>query len=286
MNNKFKGIAFMCLSAMSFSMMQIFIALTAERVPLFEQLIFRNLLASLIAYSSVRKNNLQPFGLKENRKLLFWRSFTGFLGMITLFYASANANQGDVAILNKMSPFIVTLMSYFFLKEKITKYQKAGLVIAFSGAFFVANPEFNSNIFPLFIAVLSAIFAGLAYTFLGMLRGKEHPSVIIFCFSLFSTIVCIPALLFDFVLVSFTDLLYLILIGVMAALGQITLTHAFIHSKPVDVSIYNYSGIIFSMLFGYIFLNQQVKSTSAIGAILVIISATIVYFGTRKEETL
>lgn len=284
MEKNIKGILCMIISAMTFALMQIAIALTADTVPLFEQLFFRNFIAAFIAFFGVKKLKLKPFGEKKNRKLLLARSITGYLGMVTTFYAAANASQGDVAIINKMSPFIITILAFIFLKEKITKYQVAGLVCAFIGAYFVANPEFNSNVFPIFVAFLSAIFTGIAYTLLSSLNGKEHPTVVIFFFSLVSTLFTIPLMLMNFVFVSFSDLILLILIGVFAALGQVFVTYAYNFSKAGEVSIYNYSGIIFSMIFGYIFLEESVKSTSAIGAILVIISGIIVYYGSKKDK--
>ena len=284
MNNKLKSVLLMIISAMAFSAMSVVIAFTADRVPLFEQLFFRNLIASIIVFINLKKAKLPMWGSKGNRKLLILRSVTGYIGMTTLFYASAHGNQGDVAIMVKMSPFIVSALAFLFLKEKITKYQKIGLIVAFVGAFFVSNPEFNSNLFPIFVAFLSAIFSGIAYTLVSALKGREEPLVIIFFFSVFSTLATIPFALINFVPVSLMDFGYLLLIGGFAAIGQITLTYSYAVGKASEVSIYNYSGIIFSMIFGFLFLNQSVKSTSAIGAVLVIISGLIVYFGNRKME--
>ena len=73
--------------------------------------------------------------------LLFLRSAAGYLGMVALFYATAHGSQGDVSIINKMSPFIVLLLAALFLREKIAGYQIAGLLLAFLGAAFVLNPQ-------------------------------------------------------------------------------------------------------------------------------------------------
>ena len=65
------------------------------------------------------------FGTREHQPLLFMRSFFGFMGFITMFYASAHAHQGDVTTLMKLSPFLITLWAAIFLKEKIKKGDKA-----------------------------------------------------------------------------------------------------------------------------------------------------------------
>lgn len=282
MNNQLKAAIYMVISAMSFSLMQVCIAKTAGTIPLFEQLFIRNAIATVVAYIAMGEKKSQIFGKKENRKHLMLRSVFGFCGMICLFYASANANQGDVAIINKMSPFVICIVAYFLLKEKVTKYEVYALLIAFVGAFIVSNPQFNSNIFPIFIAFLSAIFSGLAYVYISVLKGKENSAVIIFFVSSFSAIMSTPFMVSNFVVPNLYEAVILLMIGGFASVGQLMLTKSYTLSKASEVSIYNYVGIIFSMLFGYVFLGQQIKYTSAVGGLLVLVAGLIVYFGNKK----
>jgi len=284
MNTKLKAALLMTTSALAFSFMQILIATTADTIPLFEQLFFRNLIASFIAYLAIRKKHLTPFGSKCNRPLLLSRSIFGFLGMITTFYASGNGNQGDVSTILKMSPFVVTILAFLFLKETITRYQIIGLVVAFLGAYFVSNPEFNSDFITILAAFFACIFSGVAYTLVSALKGRERPEVIIFFFSSFSTIMTIPVMMGNFVLPSLSDFIILLFIGCFAALGQLTLTYSYSYAKASEVSIYNYTGIIFSIIFGSIFLGQTIKSTSIIGSSLVIFAGLIVYLGNKHLE--
>lgn len=283
MNNKLKGSLCMIASALAFAFMQVFIAFTAGDIPLFEQLLFRNLFAAGISYTTIRKLKLSPWGKRENRGLLSLRAFFGFMGMIAMFYASGNGSQGDVAILNKMSPFFVTILAVIFLKEKINKYQIISLFVAFSGAFIVCNPEMNTNLLPLIAAFICAVFSGVAYTCVGALKGRENPSVTIFFFSFFSTLITIPLAATDFVFPSPKNFVFLCLIGVSASLGQLYLTYAYTYSSASEVSIYNYSGIIFSMLLGLIFFGQNIAMNSLIGAVLVILAGLIVFFGNKSN---
>lgn len=284
MNNKTKAITLMVLSAMSFAMMQVVIALTVDGIPLFEQLFFRNLVATFLAVFTIKKQKYAYFGQRKNRALLLLRASFGYLGMITTFYASGHGNQGDVSTIMKMSPFVVTILAVIFLKETVTKYQIIGLGVATVGVFFVSNPQFNSNMLPIISAFFACLFSGIAYTFVGALKGKEPPAVIIFVFSSFSTLVTMPIMLMNFVMPTLFEGVMLIFIGIFAGLGQIALTNSYLLAKASEVSIYNYSGIIFSMFFGFIFLQQTVKATSLIGAALVIIAGAIVFFGNRKLE--
>ncbi len=243
-----KGALLMILSALGFSAMQIAIAKTAQGIPLFEQLFFRNLFACIAAFVSLRRKNLAAFGKRENRGLLVFRSAAGYAGMIALFYASGHAAQGDVAIINKMSPFVVTVLACLFLKEKFTAYQGVALGLAFGGALLVSNPTFQSHWFPVAVAFLSAVFSGVAYTAIGALKNREPPEVIVFFFSLFSTIASGIAMLPQFKVPDARELAWLICIGVFAFVGQIALTQAYVHAPAAQVSIFNYSGMPDPML--------------------------------------
>lgn len=282
MTSKTKGALLMVSSAGAFAVMQVLIAQTADTIPLFQQLFFRNLFAAIFAYILLKRQKLRLFGAPKNRSLLLWRSAMGYLGMVTLFYAAAHANQGDVAVINKTSPFIIVLCAYIVFKERIQRRQMVALIMAFLGAVLAANAQFSSSSIGLIAAGLSAIFSGIAYFSVSALRGREEPSVIVFFFSAFSTIVTLGFMVFNFVIPTWQELLLLVAIGVSALVGQLTLTYAYIASTASEVSIFNYTGIIFSMLLGYIFLAQPVTVVCAAGAVLVLLAGVVVLLGKEK----
>lgn len=67
-----KGALLMILSALGFSAMQIAIAKTAQGIPLFEQLFFRNLFACIAAFVSLRRKIWQP--LASGKTAVCWCS--------------------------------------------------------------------------------------------------------------------------------------------------------------------------------------------------------------------
>lgn len=277
MSERTKGAVLMCTSAFLFSAMQIPISLSGTTIPIMEQVFFRNIVTLILSFILIMRSGGSLFGTKKNQPLLFVRSAFGFLGLITQFYAVAHANQGDVSTMMKLSPFMITLWAAIFLKEKIRKVQVPALLIAFLGAGFVANPAFNSNLFPLFMAFLCAFFSSVSYTLLAYFKNKVDGMTIIMHFSTFCVLACIPFMIFDFVMPTFKELLLLLLIGVFGGFGQITLTYAYRLATAAEISIYNYSGIVFSIILGYVFLGEVLDVTSVIGCALVIVAALITY---------
>lgn len=283
MSERTKGAALMCTSALLFSAMQIPISLSGTTIPIMEQVFFRNIVTLILSFILIMRSGGSLFGTKKNQPLLFVRSAFGFLGLITQFYAVAHANQGDVSTMMKLSPFMITLWAAIFLKEKIRKVQIPALLIAFLGAAFVANPAFNSNLFPLFMAFLCAFFSSVSYTLLAYFKNKVDGMTIIMHFSTFCVLACIPFMIFDFVMPTFKELLLLLLIGVFGGFGQIALTYAYRLATAAEISIYNYSGIVFSIILGYVFLGEVLDVTSVIGCALVIIAALITYIFSGKK---
>ena len=271
------GILLMLLSALLFSAMQIVIHITGEKVPLMEQVFFRNIVSLIICFVIIQRKGLSMFGERKYQPLLFTRSVFGLFGLISLFYAAARATQADVTILSKLSPFLITLFAFLFLKETIARIQIPALIIAFGGAFLVANPSFHSNLFPLFLAFLCAIFSSVSYTLLAYLKDKVNAITVIMHFSTFCSVISLPFFIIDFTMPSFQNFLLLLLMGTFGGFGQIALTYAYRMAPASEVSIYNYSGILFSMILGYLFLGETVPYTSLLGGALVILASLLTF---------
>ena len=68
------------------------------------------------------------------------------------------------------------------------------------------------------------------------------------------------------------------------SLGQIALTYAYRLAPAGEVSIYNYSGILFSMVLGFLCLGETIPVTSFLGGALVIAASLLVYVYSRRQE--
>ena len=274
----------MILSALSFAAMQVVVHLSKE-IPTMEQIFARNFFILIVAFFVIRKKKGSFYGEKKYQLGLFGRSFFGFLGLITLFYASSHAAQGDVTILNKLSPIFVTILAVVTMKEKLPLIQIPALLLSLIGAFIVFQPNFQSNPLPLIMALLSAVSSGVAYTLLGYFKDKVDGMTVIMHFSTFSAVASLPFMIQNFVMPDARQFLLLILIGVFGSLGQAFITYAYRYAPASEISIYNYSGIIFSMLLGYFILGEPITRSSVIGGICVASASLIVFIYTRRIKT-
>ena len=266
LSNRNKGIIFIIISAFGFAMMSAFVKLSGD-LPSFQKTFFRNLVSCFIALYFIIRNNESFFGKKENQKVLLMRSFFGTLGIIFNYYAIDRLVLSDANMLNKLSPFFVIIFSAIFLKESINFKQILPIIIAFLGTLFIIKPTFNLDIIPSLAGFLGAIFAAAAYTCLRKLGKKENQYTIVFYFSLFSLVVIFPFLLIVYKHMSLIQLTYLLLAGVFASLGQFCITLAYRHAPAKEISIFDYSNIIFSAIISLIFFGTLPDYLSVIGYI-------------------
>ncbi|WP_273326187.1 DMT family transporter [Vallitalea guaymasensis] len=281
MDNKPKAVLFMLISAIAFALMQTMVKLAGD-IPTFEKVLFRNLVSLFVALSVIYRTKTPMFGKKENQKYLLGRSLLGLGGVVFYFYAINNLIMADAAMLNKLSPFFVTIFACIFLKEKLNKIQIPSLIIVFIGAMLIIKPEFSFEVLPAGAGLLSAICAGAAYTIVRSLKNKENPSTIVFYFSFVSVIVMIPLTIMNFQMPTGMQWVYLIGTGVFAAMGQYGLTFAYKYAPASEVSIYNYTTIIFAAIMGFLVWGELPDWLSLLGSILIIVTAVVAFIYQNK----
>ncbi len=282
---KYKGIVFIILSALCFAFMNLFVRLSGD-IPSLQKCFFRNFVAVFFALGVLLKNKQSLKFKKGNLKLLIFRSLAGTVGILGNFYAIDHIPLADASILNKMSPFFVIVFSFFVLKERLTFLQGAAVCIAFIGSLFIIKPSFqNIDLIPSAAGLLGGMGAGFAYTMVRLLGKRgENGSYIVFFFSAFSCLVTLPFLIFDFHPMEWWQVLSLIGAGLAATGGQFTITAAYYHAPAREISVYDYSQIIFATLLGFIILGELPDIYSFIGYIIIISMAVLMFIYNNKPQ--
>lgn len=288
-SNRNKGIFCILLSALCFSGMSSFINLSGD-VPIAQKVFFRNLVALLIAFFTLVKNRESFKPKKGCMPFHILRSSVGLLGVFGNFYATTKmSSTADAAMLNKLSPFFTLIFSALFLKEKVKPKQSIAIAVAFIGSLFVIKPTLsNVELFPSICGFVGGIGAGAAYTCVRHMGNKgENSRLTVFFFSLFSCLVTAPYLIFNFQPMSSKQWIYLLLVGVCAAGGQFSITAAYTFAPSREISIYDYSNIIFTAISGYFFLGGQIPDLwSFVGYFIICSMAVWMFLYNNKEHKL
>lgn len=273
-----KGVFFIILSAFCFALMNVFVRMAGD-LPFIQKSFFRNFVAFFFALILMKKQGIKISIPKGSKLDLVLRATFGTIGIFCNFYAIDHMLVSDASMLNKLSPFFVIIFSYFILSEKIKPFQGLCVLIAFIGTLFVIKPGFTGiPIFPALIGIVGGMCAGIAYTYVRKLgtKGVKGP-VIVFFFSMFSCLVSLPYLILKFTPMSPYQILILLLTGLAASGGQFFITAAYTHAPAREISIYDYSQIIFATILSFVLLGQIPDLYSFIGYIIICIASVIMF---------
>lgn len=283
-SQKSKGILYIIAAALGFAMMSLFVKLAGD-LPAFQKAFFRNFVALIFIFIMMLREKVSFIPPKEHIPDLLGRSFFGTMGLLCNFYALGRLNLSDANMLNKLSPFFAIIFSIFLLKERPKFAQIIGVAVAFVGSLFIIKPGFdNPQVLPAVAGLLGGMGAGIAYTFVRRLGQKQENSRrIVFFFSAFSCILCLPFLIFEYERMSGLQLIYLILAGTFACIGQLGITKAYICAPAREISVYDYTQVIFAAVLGFFVFGDIPDWLSVLGYILIIGAGVAMFFYNKKR---
>lgn len=272
-NNILKGIFCIIIAGFGFALMSLFVKLSGD-LPSIQKGFFRNIIAVFISSIPLIKH-WRVINIPRNNTgwlVLISRSVFGTIGLVLNFYAISHISLADSSIIQKLSPFIIIILSYIFFKEEMTRFQVFSIIIAFIGITLIIKPSGNNIIsMGALAALLGALCAGIAYTCVRYL-GTHNISgeFIIFFFSSLSSLMLLPYLILDYRTMTYYQLSMLLLAGISATIGQYGVTFAYKFAAAKNISVFDYSQVLFSGIFGYMFFGEFPDFQSLFGYIIVI----------------
>lgn len=275
MSQKNQGIMYIIMAAFFFACMSFFIRKAGD-LPTMQKGFFRNVVAMFAATVMLLRTE-DKFKIKKGSiPSLLMRAICGTIGLICNYYAIDHMNISDANILNKLAPFFAIIMSALILNEYANRFEWSMVIVAFIGALFVVKPTLDMKCIPAVVAAIGGLGAGTAYTFVRKLgkQGERGPVIVMF-FSTFSCIITLPFVIFDYHPMTLMQLIYLLIAGSCAAAGQFTVTQAYAKAPAKDISVFDYSQVLFAAILGFLFLNQIPDIYSIIGYIIIIGAAII-----------
>ncbi len=284
MRSRNKGILLIICSAFCFACMNAFVRLSGD-LPSVQKSFFRNFVALLIAAVLFVKDGAPKQHLKGAWHYLLLRAACGTAGVLCNFYAIDHLVLSDASMLNKMSPFFTILFSWLLLKEKLRPAQAAAVVTAFLGSMLIVKPSFALSDHPAsFAGLCGGIAAGAAYAMVRILgqKGVDKTFIVLF-FSGFSCAVTLPFLLFDLHPMTGMQLLMLFGAGIAAAGGQFSITAAYCYAPAREISVYDYSQIIFAAGLGLLLFREIPDKWSFLGYAIILAAAIAVYFYNKRS---
>lgn len=276
----------MLIMALSFSVMNVFARMAGD-IPAMQKTFFRNLISLLFAICLILRHKTPLQVARPARIHLLSRCVFGIISVMSNFYAVDHLLLSDASMLNKMSPFFSILFAYLLLRERVTVVQIVMAVISFGGCLLILRPSGDGLVsLAALVALLGGMCGGLAYTEVRVMGTHGlRTEMIVFYFSLFTCLVCLPWLALNYCPMTGRQLLCLLGVGVAATLGQFTITVAYTLAPASQISAYDYMQVPFSAILGYIFFQQMADGISYLGyAIICGCGVAMAIYNRRLEQ--
>ena len=274
------GFLCMFLSVCFFSVMDLIVK-WSENYPLGEVIFFRGFFGLIPILFLIPNKKLKNFYYTTRPGLHFLRCLSGLIALAAIFLALRELPLATVVSITYAAPIFTTLMSIFFLSERVGKYRWLAVLIGFIGIVIISEPGFTSLNIYYFYPIIFCI--GLSYVaiVLRQLSTTEPIWLIGFYFSFSITISSFFTLSgTKWIVPSLVDFILLSLIGILGGVANLLLTQAYKLSEVSLVTPLRYLALLFAIFFGYIFWDELPTYKTLVGAFFVIFSSIIIY---RRE---
>ncbi|SMD35892.1 EamA domain-containing membrane protein RarD [Reichenbachiella faecimaris] len=263
-----KGVQFMIISTFTFALMKVCVKMISH-IPAIEIIFFRSIISIVLCAFFFIKDKINPWG--SNKKILILRGVVGSIALASYFYILQQIPLAAAASMQYMAPIFTAILGVFIVKEHVSGKQYFYFLISFLGIIVIQGFDARISMIHLIIGIGGAIFTGLAYNCIRILKNSEHPLVIIFYFPLVSLPLAGAISFFNWINPVGWDWMYLLLVGIFTQIAQYFMTRSYQAEELSKVSIINYMGIIYSLAFGFIIFGETYEWLSYIGMALVII---------------
>ena len=301
-NNNTRGIIFILLAMMVFSVQDGIMKHIYNFVSLYEVYLIRTIISFLLIIIILKLTN-KPIVFKSQYPFLtFLRVILFFFGFSSFYISLSVLPLGTATALFFVTPFLITIFAHFFLKEKIGPRRWSAVVIGFVGVYITLNPDFSDFNYLSLLPILCAFCYSLSMIIIKKTSDKDSVYTQTFTFYFGAILLSIifyffigdgqyntsdhPASQFIFRewFVDFSsNILLMTATGITATIAFLFLFTAYSIASPSVISPFEYSILFWSPLIGWLYFDEIPSLNTVIG-ILIIVSSGIYIFMREKAQ--
>jgi drug/metabolite transporter (DMT)-like permease len=265
-----RGALFAVLAAAAFALMAAGVKLASARVGSEVIVFFRSavgllvLLPWLLRYGSAAVRTSRLGGH-------LWRAAFGVCAMYAFFYALGHLHLAHAILLTYSTPLFIPFIAWAWIDEPPAPVIFPAVALGLVGIALIVRPDSSLAASPASIAgVLSGICAAGAMVSIRRIADTEPAPRVVFYFSALSTVISAVPLAWSWSTPSATTLGLLVAIGVLATIGQLSLTRAYALAPAARIGAFTYVAVVFGGLIGWGLWDERPDALSLAGMGLVV----------------
>jgi drug/metabolite transporter (DMT)-like permease len=214
--------------------------------------------------------------LRTKPTLVGLRAVIGTVSLTVTFAAYSLMPMADTTALLFTSSLFVPVLSVIFLRESVGPYRWSAVAIGFAGVVIMSRPSGDVYTLGIAVALCAALMHAILQIILRYLGRYESPETVSFYFFVIGTFITALALPFVAVTPTTAEIPLLLGCGLSGAAAQWLLSVAFKNAPAAIVTVFNYSGIVWATLFGWLIWNDWPLPAVMAGAAVVIASNILI----------
>lgn len=256
-------LAFLCVAVMSA------FGKSAANVSTGSIVFFQNFISLLLFLPWALRHGSS--GIKTSRVWLhILRAVGGLLSQALMFVAVKKMPLMNAVLLTNSAPLFIPLITWAWLKEKISGIVWASLLVGFVGVMMILKPSAALLSDPAaLLATSAAVFSAFALVTVNRLSTTETTERILFYYFLISSVAALPFAIATWKMPTAIEWLYLAGIGLTMAASQLLIILAYRHASAGRIAPFNYSVVVFSGLIGWFVWKNTPDLLSLFGVVLV-----------------
>ena len=231
--------------------------------------------AIIVTFLILPKINV--YGRTKYPKLQFLRSVALMMATTLFFFGFYRLGLAEASAIFNISPVLITLGAFLFLREQIGPRRLIGILVSFLGALIIIRPA--SGVFTIYalLPLGAAIFYStysLATRFVGT---DESPWTSLFYSAIFGAICYSIYIVFNWNPMSNNAILLTIIIGLLGTAGHICLIRALTLGEASLVAPFIYSNLLFTTTWGFVLFGNLPDFWTIVGALIIVAAGIYVW---------
>ena len=245
------------------------------------QLLLIRSLAALALLAPFIWRDRQSFAAAPRPGLQAVRAVFATVEVACFYWAVAYLPLADVMAYYLAGPIFVTAIAGTLLREPVGWRRWCAVLVGFAGVLVCLRPGAGTLSWPALIALAGSFTFSLSMIATRSLRGTNDTVLV--------TAQTVAALVFGAVLAPFAwvapsarDVVLLALLGIVAMLAHVCVNRSLILAPASTVVPYQYTTIVWAVLFGYLVFGDVPDAAMLLGAAIIIGAGLFIFLRERR----
>lgn len=249
------------------------------------QILFvRSVVIALLCLVIGRRRMLVDLVRSPNRGMLLLRAILTLAAWWMYYPQGKHLQLAEMTTLYYVAPVITLLLAVIFLKERLTLARAGAAAIGFFGVVVAADPSGLHLGWPAMFALAAAFCWAVAMILMRTISSRESSLVLVFSINAFYVVVLAPFAILLWHPLQPLAALGILGTGIAAGAAQYMLIEAARRVPAAVLGTVEYSALVWSFVFGFLFWGEQPASHVYLGAALVVAAGLILAWSERRRR--